>query len=492
MKRAHLGHGALNWSLIAVFSLMGHRAVAKSAPAQSQSTEPSKQELFDELRALRAEVKDLHQRIDQQPPATQPASGASTSPWTAGATPDDLIRDIERRQSLQMNPIMAGWDPAKGFVIRSEDGNFLFHPWAFIQVREATNYRPRAKAGGGDSTDSGLELPRMKMIFDGNMFTPNFTYQFIWAVGTEGSAAPTGGALFLQDAWGRYHIPGTPFAVRAGNIRDPFDHEQVLFGTRSLTPERSIVNNVMANGDNIVKGVTLAYGFDAPHPGGESSPVRFEAGYTGGMRNTDTSFQPYPANPASWGAAGRVDFKFFGKWMDYTQFTSLDDKEPLLVAGLGADYTEAGSTRQFSHVGDIQFDTPNGLSLYAAYLGRYTTNNSGPPGSNGAQTTPGVYPDTYDSTLRFQVGYLFGRHFEPFARYEYLHFSNIELPRTAAHDTIQDITIGFNYYLVSHRMKISAAASYLPDGSPIANTQSDLLTSRRNQVIVQVQYQLMI
>ena len=492
MNRAHLGCAVLGWSMMAVCG-MGRNGLAQSATPPSQSDEPSKQELLDEVRALRAEVKDLHQRIDQQqPPATRPSGGASATPFTAGAAPDDLMHDIDRHQSLEISPLTAGWDPAKGFVIRSEDGNFLLHPWAFIQIREATNYRRGAKTGGGDSTDSGLELPRMKFIFDGNMFTPDFTYQFIWAVNTEGAAAPAGGTVFLQDAWGRYHFPGTPFAIRAGNIRDPFDHEQILFATRSLTPERSIVNNVMVNADNIVKGATIAYGFDTPYPGGRSSPVRVEAGYTGGMRNTGTNFQPFPVNPASWGAAGRVDFKFFGRWTDYTQFTSIDDKEPLLVAGAGVDYTEAGSTRQFSHVGDVQFDTPNGLALYAAYLGRYTTNNSGPPGTNGAQTTHGVYPDTYDSTLRFQLAYLLGHNFEPFARYEYLHFSNIELPKGSARDTIQDITVGFNYYFVGHRSKISCAASYLPDGSPIANTQSDLLTNRRNEVIVQLQYQLMI
>lgn len=473
--------------------------VAAAAQPQAPSTQPSQQELLDQLRALQAEVKDLRgqlhvqqQQIQQQQqrqpaaPATQPAA-ASGAPTTA-----DLLQDLDRRQALEMNPLTGVWDPAKGFVLRSEDGAFLLHPWAFIQVRDATNYREHGATTGGQSTDTGLELARMKLILDGNMFSTDFTYQFIWATLTEGAAASTGGYLFLQDAWGRYHIPNTPFAIRAGNIRDPFDHEQILFGTRSLTPERSIVNNVLANGDNIVKGVTFSYGFDRPNADADYSPIRVEAGYTNGMRNTDTSFLGYPTNTATWGAAGRVDFKLFGRWTDYTQFTALDDKEPLLVVGAGADFTQAGITNQFSHVVDVQFDTPNALSVYAAYLGRYTTSNAGAPGTNGAHTTPGVYPDTYDSTLRVQAGYLIGGHLEPFGRYEYLHFSNIELAKGSRHDEIQDITAGFNYYFLGHRAKISCAASYLPDGSPIANTQSDLLVSGRNQVIVQAQFQLMI
>lgn len=483
--------------------ILSGAALAADTAKQDPPPNPTQQELLDQVKALRSEVKDLRsqlhaqqqqqQQTPQQPATTPAPTGQTTSqpaPPTGGATTADLLQDLDRRQSMEINPLTGVWDPAKGFVIRSEDGNYLLHPWAFIQVRSATNYR-QGSGATPDMTDTGLELARMKLILDGNMFTRDFTYQFIWATSTEGAAAPTGGSLFLQDAWARYRIHGTPFALRAGNIRDPFDHEQILFGTRSLLPERSIVNNVLASGDNIVKGATIAYGFD-PDGNGNYSPFRVEAGYTNGMRNTDTSFLGYPTNPATWGAAGRVDFKLFGRWVDYTQFTALNDKEPLLVVGAGADFTQAGITNQFSHVVDVQFNTPDALSLYAAYLGRYTTSNGGAPGTNGAHTTPGVYADTYDSTLRVQAGYLIGRHFEPFGRYEYLHFDRIELASTAAHDTIQNITAGFNYYFQGHRLKFTFAASYLPDGSPISNAQSNLLASHRNQVIVQGQFQLMI
>ncbi|HEY2586550.1 MAG TPA: hypothetical protein VGI81_12370 [Tepidisphaeraceae bacterium] len=480
--------------------LLSSGALAAAQP-EAPATQPSQQELIDQLKALQSEVKDLRGQLNAQQRQIQQqqqrATAATTQPAgvaTGGATTADLLQDINHRQTLEINPLTGVWDPGKGFVIRSEDGAFLLHPWAFIQIRGVANYRENngLTGTGSSSTDAGLELPRMKLILDGNMFSTDFTYQFIWATTTEGSAAPTGGSLFLQDAWGRYHLPNTPFAIRAGNIRDPLDHEQILFGTRSLTPERSIVNNVLLGGDNIVKGVTFSFGYDRPTPNGDYSPVRVEAGYTNGMRNTDTNFQGFPTNPATWGAAGRVDWKLFGRWIDYTQFTALDDKEPLLVIGAGGDVTAAGNTNQWTGVADVQFNTPNAITLYAAYMGQYTTNNAGAPGTNGGSTTKGVFPDTYTSTFRFQGAYMFGRHFEPFGRYEYIHFDNLQLPKGAPHDVIQDITVGFNYYFVGHRAKISCAASYLPDGSPIANTQSDLLVSGRNQVIVQAQFQLMI
>jgi hypothetical protein len=485
-RRGLLGALALLFAVASAHAAEPATQPASDDQAELQAVRSLLQQVKDQERSLAEREERIERRLGQPAaPTTQPPAAP------AGATPADLLADLQRRQLLEVNPLTATWDMSKGFFIGSEDGSFVLHPWAFLQVRDATNYRQHAPTGS-QSSDSGLELPRAKFILDGSLFTHDFTYQFIWATSTEGAAAPAGGALYLQDAWGRYHIPNTGFAVRAGNVRDPFDHEQVMFGTRSLTPDRSIVANVMANGDGIVKGVTLAYGFDRPTPDSAYSPVRIEAGYTNGMRNTDTNFQGYPTNPAAWGVAGRVDWKLFGQWIDYTQFTSLGDKAPLLVVGAGADLTGAGDTNQFSHVVDLQFDTPAGLAIYAAYLGRYATHNAGAPGTNGATAAKGVFPDTYDETLRVQAAYLIGGHFEPFGRYEYLHFANIELPKSSRHDVIQDITVGANYYFFGHRAKISCAASYLPDGSPIANTQSDLLAGGRNQVIVQAQFQLMI
>lgn len=447
---------------------------------QAQTTNPTQQELLDEVRALRQEVKELRQQVKAQAPATQPAIPTGTE---TRATTDQVLSDAERRSRfLDSQQMIAGYVPGEGAIIRSEDGNFLLHPWAFIQIRNVTNYRENATGVDTDSqTENGFEIPRMKFILDGNVVSPDLTYQFIWAT------SDTTGNLGLQDAWARYHIPGTPFAVRGGQIRDPFDHEQIIFGTKTMTPERSIVNNVLINGDGIVKGVSGEYGFDT------DSPLRAALAFTGGMRNFDTTFQSFPTNPATWGAAGRVEWKLTGNWQDYAQFTSLGDKENLLVLGSGADFTEAGDTNSLMYVIDAQLNSPDGLSIYAAYLGRYTANNSGTIGTNGGSTAVGPSFDTYDSTVRVMAAYLINHHIEPFIRYEFLNINRHELPATAVHNVIHNITVGGNYYIYSHRAKFSAAVSYLPIGSPISNTGSDLLNNfGGNEVIVQVQFQLII
>jgi len=449
--------------------------------AQTTQKSPDQQELLNRLDALQAEVEQLKAQLKERAPQTQPST-TSQSPDSTLST-RQMLQDADRHsQMLDWTDTVAGYAKGKGFFIRSEDGNFLLHPWAFIQVRNATNYRQYGKNGTESDTQNGFEIPRMKFILDGNVFSPDLTYQFIWAT------SDTTGNLGLQDAWVRYHIPHTDFAVRAGQIRDPFDHEQIMFGTRTLTPERSIVNNVFINGDGVVKGASIGYGYDS------DSFFRTEVAITDGMRNINTTFQDFPTNPANWGAAGRVEVKLTGKWDDYSQFTTLGNKQTLLVLGAGADYTEAGNTGALMHVVDAQFGIPNGLTLYGAFLGRYTHNNTGAIGTNGGATGAAATHDTYDTTFRFLAGYLIAQHWEPFARYEYIHVDPSEIPAGSPHTVIQDITVGFNYYIFSHRAKFSAAASYLPNGSPVANTLGDLLVTPNggNEVIIQAQFQLIL
>jgi hypothetical protein len=442
--------------------------------AQSEP-DPSPQEMMRELRELRAEVKDLRTQVEEQRSTTRPSP-----------TPEELqtIRDVQQDAASRGNLSLtnAGYDPNLGFFIRTEDGRFLLHPWAFVQIRETADYRAHATATTGSNTQDGFEVPRMKLVLDGNVFSKDLTYQFIW------NSSDTTGNLGLQDAWARYHFAGTPFAVEAGQIRDPVDHEQFLFATKTLTPDRSIVNNVLLNGDDIVKGAELAYGYDTNYDVGAKVAV------TSGERNFGTTFSPYPTNPATWGVAARVEWKPMGDWKDYAQFSSIDDKATLLVIGAGADYTEAGSVDSLTHVLDVQYNIPNGLGLYGAYLGRYTRNDDGAPSTNGTPVTGSTLAaaDTYDTTFRLMGSYLIDHRFEPFARYEYLQFDPREFaPGTDG--TVNDITLGFNYYIYGQRAKFTIGATYLPNGSPVANTLGDLLTTQHGtEFLFQGQFQLIL
>ena len=101
----------------------------------------------------------------------------------------------------------------------------------------------------------------------------------------------------------RYHIPSTPFAVRGGQIRDPFDHEQIVYGTQTLGAERTLIDNLFINGDGIVQGVSVGYGYDTP------STIRSEVAFTDGFRSSNMNFQDFSTTNADWvqraGSSGR-------------------------------------------------------------------------------------------------------------------------------------------------------------------------------------------
>ena len=460
--------------------------LGSSAKAITPATQPADSNLQAKVDRLEAELQEMKQReaardkavasVPLYQPATVTYSNSDVAK-TEGAVESDAA---SHSKLLDMQGMGAGYQPGKGFIIKSDDGNYLLHPWAYAQFRNVTNYREGVD--GKDVTQNGFEVARLKFIMDGNVFTPDLTYQFIW------STARATGNLQLNDGWARYRLHDTPFAFEVGQIRNPFDHEQILFATQSMTTERSFVDDVFANGEGFVKGIELSYGYDTP------GTVRAEAAFSSGMRNYDQTFQQFPTNSANYGGVARVEYKVFGNWKDYDHFSALNDKHPLLVLGGAVDYTETGSTGQLSHVGDVQFDLPSGLSLYAAYLGRYVKGNQALPNTNGGATTAVSFGDTYDTTARLMAAYCINNRFEPFVRYQYVQFDRAELPAAATKASFHEFTLGGNYYFYGQRAKVTAEASYLPNGSPIDDTGSETLsnTSGANQIIVTAQFQLII
>ena len=456
---------------------------AAAAPA----TVPDPQELEDRINALQAEVEQL-EALQQAARQKQEADAATAA--TAAAVRADAQR---RSRPLDLEEFTAGYSADRGFILRSADGRFLLHPFLVTQFRNVTNYREGAAppgsasstSPGGADAQNGFELRRVKFGVDGNAVSPDLTYQAIFSVDRKT------GTVSLEDGWARYRFPDTPWAIRAGQIRDPLDHEQIVFAAFSLTADRSLVDDLFAGVDGLVQGVSIGYEDDGP--------FRAEAAFTDGLRSANTNFQDYPATGADWGAAARVEYKVRGDWKQYRDFTALGNAQPLLVFGAGADYTEAGRTAQFVHVVDAQYESPCGLGLYGAYLGRYVRHNAGPPGTNGAPigaptgAAPGaaLAADTYDTTFRAQAGYVIDNRWEPFVRYEYIHFARAELPAGSTHSVVHEFTAGVNYYFAGHHAKLTTDITCLPTGSPVGDDGSGVLATRRgSELLLRAQFQL--
>jgi len=428
-------------------------ALTATAFAADPTTQPDLSNRIDQLQAEIDQLKaqQSSQKQQQQQAALQQAAD-----------------EAERHSNFLVSEgLTAGYSDGR-FLLCSEDGNFLLHPWLQFQFRDTTSYRQDAKnKGTADDTQNGFEVRRLKFGVDGNLFGPDLTYMFQFAVDRHT------GNVGLEMAWAKYHIPGTPLFIRAGQFKEPLDHEQLAASRFFPAIDRTLIADVFANAEGFVKGASVI--FD------QGNSFRAEAAFTGGMKNVNTTFQqfPTPGILADWGAAARAEYKAFGNWKDYDQITAYGVKHDSLVFGAGADYTEAGHTDTLTHVGDVQYQTASGLAVYAAYLGRYTARST---------VAKGAY--TYDPTARLQVSWALGRHWEPYGRYEYIHFDGREFA-ARTQTNVQVITAGVNYYLYGLSAKLSLDASYLPEGSPVSDDGTGtLIDSGHNEIIGRAQLQV--
>lgn len=471
------------------------RAAEPVAPvaAASQAEPTTQADMSAEITALKNRLAQLETRQKQEEQRHAEAMEKLEQKQTA----DELAHDAQAQDHfLTAEGFTAGYSDGR-FIVQSGDGNFVWRPWLHMQFRDVTNFRKDIDGTTKhpiDETDNGFEVRRMRFGFDGNLFSPDFEYFVNWATvrasssstvtvkstGTGASTTSTGtvsnnlgGAPLLEEAWVRYHIPTSGFYLKLGQIKDPVLHDQIVSSRYQQSTERSLTADVFANGDAFTEGATVQW--VSPH-----DIIHTEAGVNHGMRSANTNFTDYPhgTNAYDYGFVGRVEYKVMGKWKDYKQVGAVGVNEPLLVYGLGADYSERGHDGQLVAAADVSYADQTGFNFYGAFVDRYTTHNFGAytQSSTGASIiTPGGMAGrpTNEYGLLAEAGWIFNHKIEPFGRYELLHV----VGDSSTHNWTQAVTGGVNYYFQGHRLKLTVQATWLPEGIPFDDTPSDILAN---------------
>ena len=455
-------------------------AAADDSPAAT----PTQQELLQQINDLKAKVERLEAASApaSQAPASQPAERTSVVTTTSEVSAADaMFRDAEARSQIQLlqsaGNFTAGYNKGK-FVLQDDKGDFVLRPQLQFMPRWVANDRENARNGTDSDFQSGFEIRRMKLGFDGNAFGPNNTYLFLWA--TDRNT----GNLILEEAWAKHAFTTGAlknFAVKGGQFKDPFAHESLTSSKKLLAAERTLLNDTFTGGDNFVQGVTFSWD-DGP----KGSPFRFEVAYTDGANAPNQNFQDFPVNKANFGVAGRVEFLAFGTWTEYEDFTANGNKEDMLVFGGGLDLTEAGDTDALLQTVDVQYENKR-LGLYGAYLGRSVENLR--VGTGAAATDV----NTYDWGFIVQAAYMLNEHAELFLRYDYMMLDSDGLAASVKQNKVSEITAGMNYYYKSHNAKFTVDFTYLPDGTPVADSGADILVSDDEaEFLVRAQFQLLL
>lgn len=480
----------------AVLTLCGAATALAVGPTTAPSSPTSGQDVGAEIQALRARLDQLETQQKESQARVEEANRQKEQAETEAQVQLDATR---HEKFLDESGLTAGYENRR-FFIGTEDRNFVLRPWFHIQVRDGTAFRQDAKKGNRDEIQNGFEIRRARLGFDGNLFSPDFTYFINWATyransnvnvtnssGAKiGSGAAMGGLPVLEEAWVKYRLPDSPFYLKAGQLHDPLDHENIV-GSKYRQPEASLQGDIFGNTDTFTQGATFI--FDP------QKHLRIEAGVTDGIRAANTNFEDYPNNGIAYdyGFAGRAEYKVFGNWKDYDQLTAYGNRDDLLVFGLASDYSETGHSSSLSTVADVQYALKSGLFFYGCYFGRYTTHNMGIPSgaptstSFGTPGTPGL--NTYEYSVDAQLGYAINK-LEPYVRYEFLHLAGTP---AGSNNNVNSFEGGFNYYFNGHNAKFTGQVVYLPKGIPVGDDSQDVLISNNHEeVVFMAQFQLLL
>ena len=425
--------------------------------AEPATTEPTAQELIEQIKQLQSKVEQLEAR--QQ--AEQKQASADVE-----ETVRQIVADAEKRSTgllfAQTEPSdvpLAGHEKGK-FFLRSEDGAFTLNPFAQFQFRNVTTYTDSLIVGGvdtGSDIDNGFEMRRMKFGGSGVLFE-KFEYKFVWATDR------ASGDVFLEDATVTYALNDN-WSIFGGQYKDPVHHEELTSSTRQLAAERSLVNELIGGGvTDRVQGVGATYATDA---------IQVTGTFHDGQESLNTNFRDTPVNASDWGVGGRVEYKISGgDWKPYGDFTAMGNKDGIFVIGAGGDISGFDDANGIAYTVDAQWENTDGLSLYGALLGYYTE----PHGGAGDSTN--------DIGALAQVAQMVGEKTEVFGRAGYIDFDD--------DDEIWEFTLGANYYLHGHNAKFTADVTYLPEGAPGDSGSGIINSGDEAQVVGRLQFQLVL
>jgi hypothetical protein len=271
-----------DFAAVAVGLLASIAFGADATPSQPTTQPANQQDLQAQVNELKEEVAQLKQQ-------------SQNTPADDAAAMQAMIADADRHsQLLDTTMGLTGGYANRRFFIQSEDGNFVLRPWIHVEIRDSTNIRNDFYPNGNGDTQNGFEIRRARFGFDGNFFTPDFTYFINWATNRENSTltvvnsagatigtttSPVGGLPVLEEAWVKYNFHDTPWYIHVGQMHDPLDHENII-GSKFRAPEASLQGDIFGNTDTFTQAGTVI--FD------DNGPIRVEGGITDGIRARQT------------------------------------------------------------------------------------------------------------------------------------------------------------------------------------------------------------
>jgi hypothetical protein len=311
---------------------------------------------------------------------------------------------------------------------------------------------------GEDANRAGFENTRTKLIFSGNVGSPDWMYKI------EGNFDRDGGGFDLLDAWIGYDMQNG-WRIFMGQLRVPLQREWLVGDGAQLAVDRSNVNYDF--GGTFTQGIMLNYSNEQFR-----MSVSFNDGVVG-FGGTGGNI-PWDSYDTEYAFTGRAEVLFSGTWEQFEDFTSPQGSEQGIMVGVAGhwqnpEYGDDPGVKKddvWTVSGDVSMEF-DGWNLFGAIN----------------------YQDALDSNpwgIVAQGGFYLTDKWEIFARYEWLDFDD------DVTDDLSIITFGVNGYYSSN-VKMTADFGYginaATSVTPITGWRDDF-GDNDGQMVLRAQLQL--
>lgn len=401
----------------------------------------------DNAQSLQAEVAALKAEVAQLKGQQQDGWLNERRAEEVKALVREVLADADTRASLLENGLSAGHNGQR-FFLASEDGSFLLNVGGQIQIRYIVNNSDIDEDADDDNDDweTGFQLRRTKLFFDGHVASPKIGYQITLAADRADELG-----VYAEEVIVSYDLTDT-LELAGGRFKLPFLREELISSKRQLAVERSLVNEAFTL--NRGEGVRLTWAAAENLSIAASLSDGAQSGEPAGGNDFDTDATDFSATL-------RADLALAGSLKQGADYSAWSGEETAILLGAAVHWEEgetgddAGGLQEgflWTVDGGVEV---SGFNLYGAVVNAHNNPDAG---------------DTTDHWgYQVQAGYMIiPDKLEPFARWEHLDLDN------AGSDEVDLLTFGANYYLNKHSAKFTLDVVWALDELNAANTQTEL------------------
>jgi phosphate-selective porin OprO and OprP len=497
-------------------------AVAVSLACPAMAAEPANPAMAE----LQQQIQALQQRVNQQATRISELEQKQTGEWVNAAREDEIrkiVQDVIADAKKQSPAEGATFGYNNGFFIQSADKNFRLSINGFVQarytvasdhVRNASSYA--AVPVSGDV--NGFDFRRARLIFNGNAFTPDLTYCFVYdfagdacdknpisAVKTNSSGEVTSTSQMsiptdknygqIVDLYVAYRVNDL-LNVRVGAFLTPFTRAEYLVGGAQFPDLPNVVapfDPVRSNGLSLYgQPIKDHFAYELNINNGQCSNT---LGRAGEVSTSGTTASNGGNNDNRMAFYLRLQYAGAGKLSDFADEPDLrkDNRELIWLVDGAVGYESANTSSSaypspqgavtaipvgartaagfvyYPLNGDLFRATIDaaakmqGWSFTTACYFQQINENPAVAGST-APALPGGYSTAGGSTSFFELGY--------YGQTGYMLTKQLELVARAGQlltegssNTMEEYAMGLNYYFFGQNLKIQADVTYIPNAA---------------------------